>query len=130
MTTIHITLPDQLVQDAQRAGRLAPSRLERLLRNQLESQRVDDLFSAIGRMMVVEEPGAMSPEEVAREIATSVSPRSVGIMKKQIYSGQMQDFAGAYDDSLEEMAAGFSSEDFKEGVAHFIEKRVPRFSGR
>lgn len=35
MTTIQITLPDQLAQDAQRAGLLASARLEQWLREQL-----------------------------------------------------------------------------------------------
>jgi hypothetical protein len=30
----------------------------------------------------------------------------------------------------EEMKASFGSEDFKEGVAHFVEKRAAVFSGR
>ena len=68
MTTVQITLPDQLAQEAQRAGLLSPARLEKWLREQLQSQRVDELFSAIDRMAAVNEPPTMSPEDVAAEI--------------------------------------------------------------
>ncbi len=76
MTTVQITLPDQLAQEAQRAGLLSSARLERWLRDQLESQRVDDLFTAMERMASVDEPPALSPEEVAREIAAMRAERS------------------------------------------------------
>jgi len=68
MTTVQITLPDQLAQEAQRAGLLSQSALERLLREQLRAQREDGFFAAMGRMAQVAEPPAMSPDEVAGEI--------------------------------------------------------------
>lgn len=68
MTTVQITLPDQLAQEAQRAGLLSQPALERLLREQLQTQRQDSFFAAMGRMEPVTEPPAMSPEEVAEEI--------------------------------------------------------------
>lgn len=70
MTIVQITLPDQLAQDAQRAGLLSPAKLEPWLRDQLKAQRVDDLFAAMDRMASVQEPAVMSPEEVAQEMAT------------------------------------------------------------
>jgi hypothetical protein len=75
MTTVQITLPDQLAQEAQRAGLLSPAKLERWLRDQLDAQRVDELFSAMDRMAEVDDPAVMPPEEVAREIAAMRTER-------------------------------------------------------
>ena len=75
MTTVQITLPDQLARDAQSAGLLSSATLERWLRDQLKTQRVDDLFAAMERMRSVDEPVAMSPEEVAHEIAAMRAER-------------------------------------------------------
>jgi hypothetical protein len=75
MTTIQITLPDQLAIDAQHAGLLSPVRLEQLLREQLKNQRIDELFSAMDRIASVDEPALMSPEEVAAEIAAMRAER-------------------------------------------------------
>ena len=68
MTTVQITLPDQLAQEAQRAGLLTSATIERMLREQLKTQRVDELFEAMDRMAAVDTPATMSPEEVADEI--------------------------------------------------------------
>ena len=67
MTTIQINLPDQLAQEAQRAGLLTPATLERILREYLKTSMTDELFAAMDRMAAVEEP-AMSPEEIAEEL--------------------------------------------------------------
>ena len=75
MTTVQITLPDQLAQEAQRAGLLSPVRLEKWLRDQLKDHRVNELFSAMDRIACVDEPAAMSPEDVAQEIATMRAER-------------------------------------------------------
>lgn len=68
MTTVQITLPDQLAQEAQRAGLLSPEIIERMLREQLKTQRVDELFQAMDRIAAIDTPAVMSPEEVAEEI--------------------------------------------------------------
>jgi hypothetical protein len=75
MTTVQITLPDQLAQEAQRAGLLSPRAIERWLREQPKARHVDELFSAMDRMAAVNEPAAMSPEEVAEEISAMRAER-------------------------------------------------------
>lgn len=68
MTTVQITLSDQLAQEAQRAGLLSQPAIEKLLREQLQMRRQDEFFTAMEQMAQVPEPPAMSPEEVAEEI--------------------------------------------------------------
>lgn len=66
----------------------------------------------------------------AQDLADNVSPRSMAVMKRQLYTTPFQTLAQAVEDGNREMAASFDSEDFKEGVAHFVEKRPARFTGR
>lgn len=65
----------------------------------------------------------------AGKIAARSSPRSLRIIKRQIYDGLMQSLAESADLGDEEMFDSFVSEDFKEGIAHFVEKRAPIFTG-
>ncbi|HEV8439377.1 MAG TPA: enoyl-CoA hydratase [Methylomirabilota bacterium] len=66
----------------------------------------------------------------ARELAELVSPRSMRVMKRQLWEAQFQTLAEATAVADREMLESFTSEDFKEGVAHFVEKRAPAFTGR
>jgi hypothetical protein len=72
-------LPDQLAQEAQRAGLLSPEFVEKWLRDQLKAQRVDQLFVAMDRMSATDSPAAMSPEAVAEEIAAMRAERHINI---------------------------------------------------
>ena len=68
--------------------------------------------------------------EYAKELAESVSPRSVRIMKEQIYNAQRETIEENLESSMKKMVESFDTEDFKEGVAHFIEKREANFTGK
>jgi enoyl-CoA hydratase/carnithine racemase len=68
--------------------------------------------------------------ENARELASGVSPRSLRVIKKQVYEAMFQSLGEAFEISEREMLASLQSEDFREGVAHYLEKRPPAFTGR
>jgi enoyl-CoA hydratase/carnithine racemase len=68
--------------------------------------------------------------EYAADLASNVSPRSLRVMKRQIYDAMFETLAEAFETSEREMLASLQSADFKEGVAHFVEKRAPVFTGK
>jgi enoyl-CoA hydratase/carnithine racemase len=102
---------------------------------------MDLLLSA--RTVQAEEAGAMGLVRVlpaegfaeavqahAAEIANLSSPRSTRIIKRQVYEGLFQSLAEATAIANREQEACRDTEDFREGVAHYVEKRAPRFTGR
>jgi enoyl-CoA hydratase/carnithine racemase len=100
----------------------------------LFSARMVDAAEAL-RMQLVNQ---VYPQETFREkvreyaldLASNVSPRSLRVIKRQVYDGMFQQLAESFEISEREMLASLQCEDFKEGVAHFVEKRAPVFTGK
>ncbi len=78
MTTVQITLPDTLAQEAAQAGLLAPDKIESLLRQQLRAERIARGQAA--RQQLAAAPLLqITPEEVQAEIkAYREQQRAVG----------------------------------------------------
>ena len=66
----------------------------------------------------------------AKELAYNVSPRSLRVIKQQVYNAMFQTLSEAFEASEREMMESLQCADFKEGVAHFLEKRAPVFTGK
>jgi enoyl-CoA hydratase/carnithine racemase len=71
-----------------------------------------------------------SVQRYAADMASNVSPRSLRVIKRQVYDAMFQTLAEAFEISEQEMLASLKCEDFREGVAHFMEKRPPVFTGK
>lgn len=79
--------------------------------------------------LLPEEDFLATVEKNARDIAQLCSPRSMRVIKRQLINARYQTLGQATREADAAVAACRQSEDFKEGVAHFLEKRAPRFTG-
>lgn len=80
---------------------------------------------------VLPDDGFLAAAQVfARELADGVSPRSLRVMKRQFYEAQTQPLDTAMETAIAEMYESLKCDDFKEGIAHFLEKRAPKFTGK
>ena len=52
------------------------------------------------------------------------------VIKRQLYDVPFQTLAEATIDANREMQVALKGSDFREGVASFMEKRPPRFTGK
>lgn len=87
---------------------------------------------AMGLVQKVVSAEDLLPEakNLARTLASEVSPRSVRVMKRQLWEAPFQTLGEAVALANAEMFTSLQSEDFKEGLAHFQERRPAQFTGK
>jgi hypothetical protein len=64
---LKLSLPEQLLKEAEEVGLLNPESIERLLREEIRRRRVDNLFAGADRLAGLDLP-ILSDEEIAEEI--------------------------------------------------------------
>ena len=76
------------------------------------------------------EPGSScaQAQQYLRDIATTSAPTSIMMMKRQVYKHLNRELGEAMEESRQWMAESLQRDDFKEGVASFVERRAPNFS--
>lgn len=70
---------------------------------------------------------------VTRDVATALArkpPKALALAKKAVYTSERHTLDDQLDMELAHQLACFQSEDAKEGLAAFLEKRSPEFRGR
>ena len=72
---------------------------------------------------------AAATHAYARDLAENVSPRSLRVMKRQLWELPFQTLHEALISDSSEMLQANACEDFKEGKQAFMEKRPPKFTG-
>ncbi len=83
-------------------------------------------MGVVNAAMAAEEVVAHSRRYVT-DLATSCSPASLAVMKRQVYEQLMAPLGSSERDAYRRMIKSFQGSDFKEGVNSFLEKRAPRF---
>jgi enoyl-CoA hydratase/carnithine racemase len=63
-----------------------------------------------------------------KELADNVSPTSMAVIKRQVYSRLEADLGPSLEESIRLMTESFGRPDFPEGVNSYLEKRPPNFA--
>lgn len=101
--------------------------MELLLTGQaITAERADEI--GLARMLPAE-GFAASVADIARELATWSSPRAMSVIKRQVYEDWSRPLGEAVVAADIEQFKCFGSDDLREGISSFMEKRTPNFQG-
>jgi enoyl-CoA hydratase/carnithine racemase len=64
----------------------------------------------------------------ARDMAVNCAPASMAAMKRQVYADYERSLEGALAEADRLMVDSLGADDFREGVASFLERRAPEFA--
>jgi len=65
--------------------------------------------------------------DYVQQLAAKVSPASMQVIKRQVYTRLSSELGPAMDEAIQLMLESFKRPDFKEGVQSFLQKRSPSF---
>jgi enoyl-CoA hydratase/carnithine racemase len=84
---------------------------------------------ALGLVNQVLAPESVLPSATAyaRDLAANCPPGAMAVIKRQVYRHAATDLETAVSESIKLMEDSLATDDFKEGVAAYIEQRTPRF---
>jgi enoyl-CoA hydratase/carnithine racemase len=87
---------------------------------------------SIGLVHAVFDAETLSTEvsAFARHLATTISPRSMAMIKRQLHEGLFSTLSESIALAEKENETALQSQDFAEGLASIRERRPPRFTGR
>jgi enoyl-CoA hydratase/carnithine racemase len=78
--------------------------------------------------LVAPEAVLADAQAYARDLAEHCSPASMAVIKRQVYGHLDGGLAAALEDSLRLMNESLTTDDFREGVASYVQQRPPRFA--